>query len=60
MTLRVDDRAALKRISTEMEDGLTWYLVTNHMFVREKVISGEVKLEWVETNRNVPYTVLPR
>jgi hypothetical protein len=49
MTLRVDNQAALKRMNNEMEDGPTRYLATRHMYVREKVASGGVRPEWVET-----------
>jgi hypothetical protein len=40
MALRVDNQVALKRMNNEMEDGLTCYLATRHMNVREKVASG--------------------
>jgi hypothetical protein len=53
MTLRVDNQASLKRMNHEMEEGLTRYLAMRHMYVREKVISGELRLEWAETKKNV-------
>jgi hypothetical protein len=53
MTLRVDNQAALKLVNNEMEDGLTRYLATHHMYVREKVANSEVKPEWTETKDNI-------
>jgi hypothetical protein len=53
MTLRVDNQAALKRTKNEIEDGLTRCLATDHMYVWEKVASGEIIPEWVETKYNI-------
>jgi hypothetical protein len=53
MTLRVDNQAALRRTSNEVEDGLTRYLATRHMYVRVKVASGEIQPEWIETKENI-------
>jgi hypothetical protein len=53
MTLRVDNQAALKRMNNEMADGLTGSMATSHMHECENVVSGEVKLVWVETKSNI-------
>jgi hypothetical protein len=58
ITLRVDDQVALKRMNSEMEDGLTRYLATRRMTLRGKVASGEVTPEWMETKRNVADTMI--
>jgi hypothetical protein len=48
-----DQQVALKTHDNEMEDGLTRYLATRHMYVCEMVASGEVSFEGEETKRNV-------
>ena len=49
--LRQDNQATARSLTNPIEDGKSKYLRVHFHYVRERVASGEVEVQWVETVR---------